>query len=639
MSAQLSFTLWNSDKGAYAKLSALSKKGRKDRLGLPSTLCSLQIRFIERMAVMARLVAISVHPAIGIARVGNSNEWFVGPEQPAANPVPADGYKDQFGKIKKQAARFGVFAKFDNDDVKEYQGPVRWKVELANKKAAVIGFNSTVLRNAYVPVNYRDKLEIKGRSEVNSVGQVESIVGDFQVVNASGLTIGSSLSVKLGEAWIELDGQLLVRGGSGDAFSVLEPDAPVTHTFNNDLWCDDISDGSVTAEITIDGISYASTAWLIVAPPKFAPQLTPVVSLWDRLLDAHAKPPTNAFPSYTQHIWPILDRARKTRWVNSGADNHMAYWDTDPIYDQTLPTGKLVRENIFNALKGSGSLYANMPIQDTGRWGPDGDPDGDRLTNTQLNWMRNWSEGTFSRDWTGIPIPDAVITPDDLDQAALEACIGAALWPGIEAGQYLLRKDIWKQFPRLDDTVVKPGDVTARMALPWHTDFLECGESWWPVARPHQVKPERRPGTYREWNHRISDNEQMVAEWDTLGFVIREGTQFLEVEAKDVPYVFIVSPELDFGAVTAGATKTRAVSLEAVTGTLAVTLRADPPTGPFSLVSPDEVILQPKTGPQNLKFLVQYDGGTTAEEGELRVHGPGSRNWTVRLRVSPRSYD
>ena len=278
-----------------------------------------------------------------------------------------------------------------------------------------------------------------------------------------------------------------------------------------------------------------------------------------------------------------------------------------------------------------------MPLQDTRSRGPDPDPAGDRLTNTQLQWMRKWSENSFTRDWNGIPGPDAPITPGNLDRASLEACIGAALWPGIEAGQYLLRKDIWNQFPRLNATMVNPGDITARMALPWHTDFLECDENWWPVARPHQVRPERMPNTYKEWAGQIRGYKKMVDEWDTLGFVIPHGTQFLEVEAENVPYVFVVSPEIDFGAVTEGVTEVRAVSLEAVTGTTAVTLRADTPTGSFSLISPNEVGLQPNTGPQTLAFLVQYTAGTTAEEGELRVHGAG-RSWTVRLRGRPRSH-
>ena len=189
---------------------------------------------------------------------------------------------------------------------------------------------------------------------------------------------------------------------------------------------------------------------------------------------------------------------------------------------------------------------------------------------------------------------------------------------GHRGGAHLLRKDIWKPFPRLDATVVEPGDVTARMALPWHTDFLECGQDWWPVARPNQVKPKLNSGTYKDWIGQIwvwrtdeygrqvlnmpESRKQMVAKWDTLGFVIPQGEEFLEVEAEDVPYVFVVSPEVDFAAVPEGETETHAVSLEAVTGTMPVTLRADPPTGPFSLISQDEIKLQRTPGRGRWRF-------------------------------------
>ena len=470
---------------------------------------------------MAQLIGIAVHPAIGIARVGNSNDFFVGPEQIGPNSVSVGGYKDRHGKIKKQAARFRVFAKFNNGNIEEHTEPVEWTVELTNKKAAVTGFNSSTMRNA--SAGNRSKLEIMGRVSVNKADPIKSISGKFEVTDVNGATIGSPLSVTLGEARIQSDGQLLVLGGSGEAFSVTAPQAPLHRTFNNDLWCDDTSDGSVTAEITINGTKYKSTAWLIVAPPKFAPQLTPVVSLWDRLLDAHAKPPADLTPSYTRHIWPILERARTARWVNKYANAHFQDWATDPIYDQTRAGGKLLREHIFECLKGSRAAAERMPLQSTGTSPPDADSNGDRLTDTQLAWMRKWSEGNFGRDWTCVPGPKAAISPSELDRAALDECIGAALWPGIEAGQYLLRTDIWDPFPRLNPRVVKPGDVTAGMALPWHTDFRACGENWWPVARPHHVRPERMPNAYKDWIGHIRNNRNMVDDWHTLGFVIQQG--------------------------------------------------------------------------------------------------------------------
>ena len=55
-----------------------------------------------------------IHPGIGVARVGNSpDEFFIGPEAPCdPNDVkpPAGGFKDAHGRIKRQAARFRIYA-------------------------------------------------------------------------------------------------------------------------------------------------------------------------------------------------------------------------------------------------------------------------------------------------------------------------------------------------------------------------------------------------------------------------------------------------------------------------------------------------------------------------------------------------
>jgi outer membrane autotransporter protein len=57
-----------------------------------------------------RIVRAAIHPAIGIARVGNSpDEYYFGPEIPGGLPIAPDGYKDASGAMKRQAARFRVF--------------------------------------------------------------------------------------------------------------------------------------------------------------------------------------------------------------------------------------------------------------------------------------------------------------------------------------------------------------------------------------------------------------------------------------------------------------------------------------------------------------------------------------------------
>lgn len=64
---------------------------------------------------MANLVTTKIHPAIGVARIGNHpTDYFIGPEKPNELIQESDigGFKMADGeilKIKRQAARFRVF--------------------------------------------------------------------------------------------------------------------------------------------------------------------------------------------------------------------------------------------------------------------------------------------------------------------------------------------------------------------------------------------------------------------------------------------------------------------------------------------------------------------------------------------------
>src|SRR5947208_2946631 len=74
-------------------------------------------------------VLFKIHPAIGVARVGNSpTEFFIGPELPGKGATGADGglgsavplYKDGAGMIKRQAARFRIWMYKWNDAKKMF---------------------------------------------------------------------------------------------------------------------------------------------------------------------------------------------------------------------------------------------------------------------------------------------------------------------------------------------------------------------------------------------------------------------------------------------------------------------------------------------------------------------------------------
>src|SRR5688572_27300434 len=90
-----------------------------------------------------------IHPAIGIARVGGSDEFDIGPEVPGqvrTPPSPKYGFKDKDGKIRRQAARFRIYGYDANGNVVREVTPdantqITWRVEVANLKAAWYDFD------------------------------------------------------------------------------------------------------------------------------------------------------------------------------------------------------------------------------------------------------------------------------------------------------------------------------------------------------------------------------------------------------------------------------------------------------------------------------------------------------------------
>ena len=87
------------------------------------------------------IVRAAIYPAIGIARVGNSeNEYFLAPEVPDAPPEPPGFYRDPTGALKRQAVRFRVYglnaAGVPVAELTAKNAEIRWTVHLANKKSA-----------------------------------------------------------------------------------------------------------------------------------------------------------------------------------------------------------------------------------------------------------------------------------------------------------------------------------------------------------------------------------------------------------------------------------------------------------------------------------------------------------------------
>lgn len=139
-----------------------------------------------------------------------------------------------------------------------------------------------------------------------------------------------STEVYLGELRTDKHGRLLVLGGFGESRSLI-PDNDVgflngdDYFGSNDYWYDDVSDGLVTADVTLKNGKKVETrekSWVIVGPPKFAPFLETLTTLWDQteqVAQNKGQLPLPEKVSFTHDVYPILLRLNEYQWVNQFA--------------------------------------------------------------------------------------------------------------------------------------------------------------------------------------------------------------------------------------------------------------------------------------------------------------------------------
>jgi len=513
---------------------------------------------------------IKIYPPIGIARLGNSpNGYFIGPERPLDSPPPAGGYRDAAGTIKRQAARFRLFGFDENGKLAgevtfAEADEITWTVHVANTKAAAERFvgrddPNRQLRNAGV----HDRTQLRLDPGPVSVSGKNPDFADLAQSKANGRTqefaiqqlfLGRPIQLTLGTATTDDEGRLLVLGGHGESKSPTNATLSETgpnNFANHDGWYDDVSDGVVSATVRLkDGTSPAvSSAWVIVGPPKYAPGIYHVVSLYDTLrqqaVDRRLMPSPFADPTFqpsiTTDILPLLTRAANMRWVYSGGD---LQFDPATSFHHTFNALPPVQKaTVFNRL----SVPSNTPGDpgtgggDMPRMWSDIYPNGTNgtLTRIQHKMIEMWKNGEAVPGST--PSPGDPITPEGLTRAALEACVGGAFFPGIEASWKLRDVFPFAEPFRLDAAQMHPGDVTSQMSLPWQSDFLDCavepsddaGEDlvWWPAQRPIFVL---RAGTntYIPWARTTANGtqemsiEQMITRWGDLGFVLEANGRF-----------------------------------------------------------------------------------------------------------------
>jgi hypothetical protein len=314
---------------------------------------------------------LRLHPTINFARVGTSDDYYLSPETSAGLPLPGPGHtvgglpikrgtedepitsddlRDADGHLRRQAARFRIFA-YELDGPDTYPCPagvaeigpgstladgrvvrdVVWTVHLANKKANAYNVvvaaglqayadgkvpqlrNNSVYGTVDSPARLTQLVIDPGPRAIGSgdrgvvsfdlatvashcdgtgaIGELPDYPKSFPQNSNSRLFAPSGPLDSLGELTTDEAGRLLVlpgRGRTAAQYDEYGDPIPLTGDLNNVGWFDDAADGPVSATIVFEDGSTedAFGAWVVCGDPAYAPQIRNVVSVWDDVYDA-----------------------------------------------------------------------------------------------------------------------------------------------------------------------------------------------------------------------------------------------------------------------------------------------------------------------------------------------------------------
>ncbi|WCM91325.1 LodA/GoxA family CTQ-dependent oxidase [Acidovorax sp. NCPPB 2350] len=515
-------------------------------------------------AADTRVVRAAIHPAIGIARVGNSREaFYVGPQVVHPAPEQPGFYRDATGALKREAAQFRIYGyNAAGEVVRELTADtaeIAWEVHVANRKAAWYQWQIAMdIPEAATTVLPRRNAKVKaGREALAIDAGVQRIAGkNAPSVPCTGEFTG--VPVQLGELRTDAGGRLLFLPGFG--ISASPTGSPIfiegddNSFINADGWYDDTCDGPVSASVRIDGQAVpVEPAWVVSAPPNYAPQVKAERTLYDLLQDLYVQAgwvPTPDTLSFTNDVYPILQRLSGLQWVNQGFATqfgHNGAFDFEhPAFVERLATlppqgaydpNAELRRQVFNSFRPpqpqDGNqlpwpwLYGDAMTVPAGQ----SPRQNASISQTQSDILARWVEGRFAADWGCLPPPPSCIDevplreqPATLDRAALEFCLADAFHPGCELTWPMRHLSLYSApfrirrrpagaaepdyGPTLDQATALsthgplnaqgPGDLNRWMGLPWQADTAWCragydthydpfAPAFWPARVPNQV--------------------------------------------------------------------------------------------------------------------------------------------------------
>jgi hypothetical protein len=506
-----------------------------------------------------------LHPAIGVARLGNSPEsFYLAPESIGSlptecdefgNPLLANGapqpverFRDDRGCVRRQATRFRVFAYDDSnpaDPGREIRwgspevAGIEWTVHLANKKACWYPFRVFIGDVMFPHNTYQDQGVQPRNPDVTGAEARQKLIIDPGPRTVGGPNQRVSLSRRnippdyhhgsfpapqppfsidtLGEVMTDSAGRLVVLGGLGHSSGQNN----IIGLLESAGWYDDVADGQITCKLTLaDQTTVLLHAWMIVAAPKFAPEIVNIVTLDDIMFDLAVRsqallPELYSEPqgwnreyrsNFTRDIAPIFDRLAGYIWV---ANIPSMVRFASPGFDlaDASEGNRSNRETLFRYFRrplGQGNQQQVLLSEDGVPLLPLNSATNSimnlnidkflTLTETQYFLLSQWARGAFV---TGPPGPRPAGL-HALDRASVGNCVGDPMCPGIEVTWSTRNPAIYEAPYRIkprfadeshyfqfglsaneyDETTsgegCEPGDLTKRMSVPWQADFFWC---------------------------------------------------------------------------------------------------------------------------------------------------------------------
>ena len=500
-------------------------------------------------ADLSRVTRVAIHPTVGFARVGNSQEaFYFGPEVPGA--APRGPFKDADGAMAKQAARFRLYGYDANGNVvgeiTAADADITWRVDVANAKP--IWYDPDEAFDIPNPPDTRQRNpKVTDRTLLVARATPRTVQGAGAAPQPldGGAFLGEPVS--LGEVFTDASGRLVVMPADGKA--IPGPGAPPLTGLSSDGWTDDTCDGPVRATVRINGKTIqADSAYVVITSPDWGPSIAEgIVTLYDAIQGGlyGAGRVKKAKTDFSRDVYPIFRRLTDAQWVNEGffftnGWGSPADWTT-PQMRRKLADGSKAnaswRQKVFLSFRDPN--YTNLE--------PDLVPAlyGDKIalpanlvqarqylavTPLQYAHLKAWAAGDFTDSgelptrFADIPVAQQ---PAALDKASLGACLGGAFHPGIEFTWLARIPWIWSNGMRLKWAQVEPnltdygpfmtqaialsrtgplskigaGSIGQWMGLPWHSDSSSCrsgyqvaispvAPTFWPARIPNQVLAE-----------------------------------------------------------------------------------------------------------------------------------------------------